>query len=811
MWKTESCIRTCAIRQRTPTRLASGVLAIALAIAPVDQANSQGIGYTLTPAFQRVQWADALGLGNGSLYGGQVSIDFERAFSLQPYYFQNSSIPLSTSGFPPPGASLLSQDLKVRSYGVNLLANFGQGAFTPFVKLGGGIVDFEPSAGASSEQIALNAGGGLRFDFGERLYIDLFAEDLMFRVDRFALAGNPSGATIPSDPDRNELRHNFVLGVGVGIPLGAAHQTGVRERYTWGLGGFSFALEPMFGRFYFDETNTYSLPDQDVGGLRAGFDFGRYLGLSAFYARDWNDGFDTGADFETWGGEAEFRLNTGTGLTPFLLVGGAELEFDPGFATPLVAGAAVPSRETSFILGGGITIPLSERIGVQLTARDFLLSSSLGIDTIASPSDLVHNWLFSAGLRFNIGGTSGSAAQREAAARQKAIADSLALARTVVAAAVVERRVDTVVVMQQRDTTPAPQPPKPVVDSAARARDAAQARAVAQTPAEQREMMRDVIRTELSERDRVRTEILAQMALERSNDVWLALAMGRGLVLPERAPGQVAAYPTAMPRSDVRIPTTKDVTSRVSAGEVAQRPPGAPGDTVPVDTAAARTGRQTEAQALRDSIRADIRAELQGVSVAAMAKQDTVIARMDSMNVRLAVLEQREDSIVNAARVADSLKQAQAMRGRLPSGRRPWTFYTGMSFSEWQTVFGGRLDFGPVTPNLRALHLEPELALGFFNGATTVMGAANLQYRLPRASLGGTGFRLFAEGGAGIMYFSEELGRYDNGFEAVLNFGVGATFDMSRGQGVRPQLFVEYQGVDLFKLNRLLVGIRSGY
>jgi len=195
-----------------------------------------------------------------------------------------------------------------------------------------------------------------------------------------------------------------------------------------------------------------------------------------------------------------------------------------------------------------------------------------------------------------------------------------------------------------------------------------------------------------------------------------------------------------------------------------------------------------------------------------MAKQDTMIAQMDSINQRLMSLEQHNDSIANAARIADSLKKAQELqRGLMPGGKKPYTLYAGMSFDEWQTVFGGRLDFGPVNPNWQSVHLEPEVALGFFSNATTVLGAANLQYRFPGATLGGNRFRLFVEGGAGVMYFSEELGRYDNGFEAVLNFGVGSTINLNKGEGIRPQLFVEYQGVDLFKLNRLLVGIRSGY
>jgi hypothetical protein len=782
-------------------RLAPAIAALAL--APMAIAGAQGIGYTLTPAAQHVSWADALGLGKSALYGAQASIDFDRALSLQGYYFQNGSVAMDVSqiGVPPSfPSSFANPDLRVRSYGANAVVNIGSGQIIPFLKAGGGVIDFQPSGGETSTQIALNAGGGLRFSFGSRIFLDFFAEDLMFRVDRFSLLGPPQPPTttpVPSDPDKNTTRHNFVAGVGLGIPLGAPYQDAAAAPYAWGLAGTSFTIEPMYGHFEFADPANLSIPGQNMGGIRAGFDLGRYAGISGFYARDWNDGFDTSSEVETWGGEAQFRLGTGSGITPFLLAGGGSVQFHSGSFTPTTPGATFPDNKTSFILGGGLALPLDERLAIQLTARDFMYGAGNGIDSVASPSDLLHNWLFSAGLRFNIGGRSGTAAAR--AAEQKAAADRARADSLAKIAAAAARR-DSILLAQARaDTikTPPPAPaPAPRPDTAVRV----------PTAAEFQEMMRDVVRTELSERDRVRTEILAQMALQRTNDVWLAASL-RGLqpypVYPEPVPPAAAAVARTPSRSDVRVPTTKTPapapTPRVSAGEVAV-PPAAPPS--PDSTAAERTAAM---QSLRDSIRSDIRAELSGARAAAL-RQDTIVARLDSISKRLSTVEQK----LSAPPPPPPTKpQAQGQRPGTPGPvPQPLTIYSGMSLSPgWQTVIGARYDIGALNPKA-PVHIAPEAALGFFGGTTTFMGAANIVFALPPF---GGGVRLHVLGGPGVFWVDDDFHDYDSGVDFVLNLGVGFTADLAHGDGARPQLFGELQGVDLFNVNRLLFGVKLGF
>src|SRR5688572_20300551 len=278
---------------RSRGRPALGVaLALGLA-APVAVAHGQGIGYTLTPAVQRFKWENSLGLTDQTIYGGQASIDFERYLSLQAYFLGGSGLNATTGPIPGAPVQLVGQDLDLRAYGANVLVNLGTGTVIPFLKAGGGVLDFKPeSGGESSEQIALNAGGGLRLNIGGRAFLDFSIEDAMFRVDRFALLGVPPGTdptTIPADPDADELRHNLVFGAGLGIPFGPARQglsgTTPSQLYSWGLTGTSFALEPMYGRLFFEGGNNSEFPDTDVAGVRAGVDIGRWAGISGFYWR----------------------------------------------------------------------------------------------------------------------------------------------------------------------------------------------------------------------------------------------------------------------------------------------------------------------------------------------------------------------------------------------------------------------------------------------------------------------------------------------------------------------------------------------
>jgi len=403
---------------RTPRRhLRRAALSVTVgaSLLSAKDAAAQGISYTLAPAGASLAWDRDLGLKNHSLYGAQGSIDFERLVSLQGYYLTNDRINSAVDRLGLTGSlatQLTNQRLRMRSMGANVIWKFWQGGVAPFIKTGGGIVEIRPDSGRLTKQIALNAGGGIRFGANAPIFLDIFAEDMMLRVDRYALF-NPGATSLPADPDAKKLRHNLLVGAAIGVPLGL--NTNDRERnqagsVQWGLSGASLTLEPFAGRLQFDKKSTASpgataLRDQELAGVRAGIDLGRYVGVRGFYWRGTDNDFKRLESLQSWGGELQFRLNSSPGLTPFLLAGAAQLDFKADDATSV---AQRSEDKLSLLLGGGVALPLGERFALNVTARDYVFGQGNGTDSVSSPSDLRHNWMFTVGLRVSVAGKSGS-------------------------------------------------------------------------------------------------------------------------------------------------------------------------------------------------------------------------------------------------------------------------------------------------------------------------------------------------------------------------------------------------------------------
>lgn len=379
--------------------------------------RAQGISYSIAPAGASLAWDKDLGLKNHSLYGAQASIDFERLVSLQGYFLTNDRINSAVDRLGLSGSlatQLTNQRLRMRTMGANVIWKFRQGGVAPFIKTGGGLVEIRPDSGRATKQIALNAGGGLRFGANAPVFLDIFAEDMMLRVDRYALF-NPGATSLPADPDAKKLRHNLLVGAAIGVPLGLNTNDREREQagsVQWGLSGASLTIEPFAGRLQFDKKSTSAtgasaLRNQELAGVRAGIDIGRYVGLRGFYWRGTDKDFKRVESLQSWGGELQFRLNSSPGLTPFLLAGAAQLDFDADDSTAL---AQRSEDKLSLLLGGGVALPLGERFAVNVTARDYLYGQGNGADSVSSPSDLRHNWMFTVGLRVSIAGKSGSKA-----------------------------------------------------------------------------------------------------------------------------------------------------------------------------------------------------------------------------------------------------------------------------------------------------------------------------------------------------------------------------------------------------------------
>lgn len=153
-------------------------------------------------------------------------------------------------------------------------------------------------------------------------------EDLRFRVDRTLLLAIPAqaGGATPFDGDADELRSNLAYGAGLTIPLGGA--VGDDDRPGTSLTNLSLPLDAFAG--VLDWNDGSGLEARNVAGVRTGIDFGPLVGLRACYWRGVNGDFARRDGVQSWGAEAQVNLNSGSGLTPFLLGGAGQVDFTGG-------------------------------------------------------------------------------------------------------------------------------------------------------------------------------------------------------------------------------------------------------------------------------------------------------------------------------------------------------------------------------------------------------------------------------------------------------------------------------------------------
>jgi outer membrane protein OmpA-like peptidoglycan-associated protein len=129
--------------------------------------------------------------------------------------------------------------------------------------------------------------------------------------------------------------------------------------------------------------------ETDLLGGRAGVGFGELVQLTGFYWR----GFDRSEEAVTadhaWGGELQFNLNAGFGVTPFVVGGVARVNQDGSAA------------QTAAVAGAGLVFPLGPVL-LHVGARDYMFGVT-GMRDSESPEDVTHNWLYGAGVTFAVG------------------------------------------------------------------------------------------------------------------------------------------------------------------------------------------------------------------------------------------------------------------------------------------------------------------------------------------------------------------------------------------------------------------------
>ncbi|HRX52707.1 MAG TPA: hypothetical protein P5571_15160 [Candidatus Krumholzibacteria bacterium] len=777
------------------------VFAVACASIPTAYAAEKGVSgvtYTLTPTIEALRWSGDMGLKDTELYGGRLGIGFGRLLSLEGYYLGHNGTrtDLAGSGLTDGvGGPLLDQDLEARSVGADLVINLTRGNMVPFVKAGAGVLKLRTADGDENNEIGLRLGGGLRFGT-ERLRFMTYIEDAAYRADRAALA---AGSGFPVDPMASDVRHNLAFGAGLDLRLGgerrenlSATDRALMERYQAGLSGISWPIEPFYERITF--TDVVGLPDQDFIGLRTGLDFGSHVGLRGWFAQGVNSSFDGTTPVQTFGGELFFNLNTGQGAIPYLIAGIGKLDFESAYRDP---DGNVREDEPMLTLGGGLAFTLSDRVRVDLSLRDHIISQA-DLDMTSSTDQLAHNWGWSAGVRMALGGGRSllSPAHPEMAF----------IAPEPVAAAPVQATMPAATVVQPEPAAVATTPALPAVEAAPQAQPEAVAAPVAETvpaavtgtapaTAPTADVPAAVVKDFHGERS-------ITIPLPVEGEIYLRYGRPGGVNVTsnfERRESDAAgaadttyaapstAAPQALDLNAVRALLREELENE--RRQQAQ-PAAGPGAAVPVTAqpVVPVTDPVTEAQRLEQMER----------------------RLMEQMDARVEQRARELAAAMTAAAPAPSgvvVERADPRPVVVTTGggdnRRFHGFdtFTGMALDDpKQFILGGRLDLGPVSRGSR-IRFVPELSLGFGGGATSYMTTGNFTYQLGSAERSGS-WAPFMSVGVGILGFSDEVyGRTKR--EGVLNFSYGAT--VNTGDAV---LFLEHQGIDLFDVNRLLLGLR---
>jgi len=367
-----------------------------LAVLPAPAAP-QGLTYSVALSGRWIDWDSNLGFERTRLIGGSVGLGFGRYVSLTASHHQDNDTrwrsTLSESPFDVLGA--LSQT------GGRIELALGSGAFVPLLLGGGSLLRFGPEGVDEFTKLSLDAGGGIRLTLGPSFTGEVLVESSTYRLDEARLLGEPAAGTGES------VRHNLSVRAGIGLrlgqrPLGSAAELdrAFAERYRSPFSNFALAVEPVAGRLQFDGST--GLGDQDLVGLRVGIDFGSFFGLRGFHSWGTESGFASFNGFKTWGGEAQFNLASGASLNPYLVGGVGLLDWDDldDVDAPRL------DRQTALIVGGGVDLGLGSSLRLTVGARDHVLAGADitgSLEDASEPSDLVHNWQFTAGLKLVVG------------------------------------------------------------------------------------------------------------------------------------------------------------------------------------------------------------------------------------------------------------------------------------------------------------------------------------------------------------------------------------------------------------------------
>ena len=711
--------------------------------------SAQGLTYTLSPSATWIEWDEDLDFRHSRLWGGAAGIGFGRYVGLQAFHYQGDGLKLFETAVGDSTAQLF--DL-ARS-GAQISLALGSGTFVPIVVGGGSLLNFKPKGGEELKKLSLDFGAGFRVVLAESLHGEVLVESTQYRLDPVFLTTGE-----PGFEGTGPLRRNLSLRASLGLQLGRRSfdkaselDDAFAQRYQAPFSNFALAIEPLIGRLDYDKS--IDLENQEMVGIRAGVDFGSFFGLRGFHWWGTDSDFRSTTDLKAYGGEAQFTLASGPGLNPYLIGGAGELTWGEAEEGE----PALPEDQTALILGGGVDFNFGPRIRATVAARDFILSgsdlsASPGFSTISDPDELVHNWQFSAGLKFLIGRSgirSGGPPKPQAEAVPAPAMKQPARGAEADAPTPVQPTPaqPTVVVVPPPAVTVPPEKgqvmPAPVAE----------------------------IRADTLVEKAIPGQTIILPVLERG-EIYIRFGEPGSIPLVTSLRPQPAAAPGAEPGAEPAGPTLEDL-RRLIQEELAKQPEQTTSDQ--------ETLRAMESRLLRrlDEIeRTARRAE-------AAAGQAPVVVR-------------ERPRVPDTVTVTGAGDPSEAMPRRVEE-LRP---YSGFNVTgDVQLLMGLGIGIGPLRSGSR-LNLVPQAALGFGQGPTSFLVSADVEYRLPEVDAGSRlTFEPLISIGPGFIKRDK--------MELQLGMFLGTGLQLFRRNGSEgAHLFGGIQGIDFFDDTRIIIGMR---
>jgi len=726
------------------------------------------VGYSLSVHGNQASFSGYSGLSEGDVLGGAIGLRFGDRVEVSGHYFYGDAVAtdFSRSGNGDFGTGrrsdrlgLGARQIDLRQYGGSLRIDAWHGRLVPFVTAGVGILEFRPSWLASTESVYGSAGLGFALNMFDRVSLSVTAAEHIYQSNPDFMFSRRSGMS-PQTGHRDGLYRwedsgmrtlsaslKLIFGDNERGVIGSANWAQPSRLYRRGL---HFAVETLYGEIDFNEA--LGFPESSVlAGISAGFDLGPNVGLRGFYWRDTNQDsvFEGGlpeefGGVEFFGGEVDIRFNPGRDIMPFVLMGVGYMNAGRGASFTDRYGFPIAGR--NFATGGvGLDLGLGAALRLNGSVRSVLMST-FAEETFSDPGQIVGSLMYTFGVKFSMGG------------RRHPLENQLAAERAEVQAHVEAINAELAQVRASLDSL---------------ASDRATPIAVAATNGTPAVPSRIQVVTDDS---------TVALVSPRSN------VSGQTVTIPVPETGEIyirfGDSPAAAPYAPSPVVTDEETTAR----EVSPTPEGAPADSAAqvrlltpeqVEEIVSRvTGALPEQEAFTASELAETLRQME-------ARMERHITReMDRMRER--------DLAVTVPAPADTTER----RGILGTFGKPRLAalqpHLGLRMGgESQFLLGVR---GDVRFSRLGFRVLPEAGLGISDQVSiAVLGNAAWDIR----SVGPLDFY----GGPGIGFFVDKS---FSEFELVLNLLVGTEFYVWGTS----RFFAEFSTLDLFDVNRLMLGYR---